>query len=270
MTTPDHPASDLREWNAASYHQVANPHVDWGQAVLASLPLHGDETVIDAGCGTGRLTALLLERLPRGRVIAIDQSASMLDQSRDHLEPRFPGQVEYLQRDLLAIDFDRVADVIFSTATFHWVRDHPALFSRLHGALKPGGWLIAQCGGGPNIATVANRALAILRQEPFARHIGAWEGPWHFAGARDTVARLGSAGFMHAFAEVIHAPVVLDDAAAYREFLATVVLGTHLRRLPDDALRMAFLDEMVRQGATDDPPWLLDYWRLNLQGQRPA
>jgi len=270
MTTPTPPASDLREWNAASYHEVANPHVDWGQAVLARLPLTGHETVIDAGCGTGRLTGLLLARLPQGRVIAIDQSANMLDQARAHLEPRYARQVEYLQRDLLALDRVEVADVVFSTATFHWVRDHPALFQRLYTALRPGGWLIAQCGGGPNIATVANRALAILRQEPFAPHVGAWDGPWHFAGAPDTVARLGSAGFAHPFAEVVHAPVVLDGAAAYREFLATVVFGTHLQRLPSAELRDAFLDEMVRLGATDDPPWLLDYWRLNLQGQRPA
>ena len=270
MTTPNPAASDLREWNAASYHQVANPHVDWGQAVLARLPLTGHETVIDAGCGTGRLTELLLARLPQGRVIAIDQSANMLDQARAHLEPRYAGQVEYVQRDLLALDLVEVADIVFSTATFHWVRDHPALFQRLYTALRPGGWLIAQCGGGPNIATVANRALAILRQEPFAPYVGAWDGPWHFAGAPDTVARLGSAGFAHPFAEVVHAPVVLKDADAYREFLATVVFGTHLRRLPSADLREAFLDEMVRQGATDGPPWLLDYWRLNLQGQRPA
>ncbi|HYI25263.1 MAG TPA: methyltransferase domain-containing protein [Thermomicrobiales bacterium] len=270
MTSNSQPSSDLREWNAESYHKVANPHVDWGKAVLERLPLRGDETVVDAGCGTGRLTELVLSRLPRGRVIAIDQSANMLDQARIHLEPLYPGQATYLQRDLLRLDLDQEADIVFSTATFHWVRDHPTLFTGIYNALNPGGWLIAQCGGGPNIATVANRALALLRQEPFASYSGDWDGPWNFAGDRETVARLGSAGFSHPEAEVIHAPVVLDDAAAYREFLETVVLGTHLKRLPTDDLRQAFLDEMVRQGESDDPPWLLDYWRLNLQGQRPA
>jgi trans-aconitate 2-methyltransferase len=270
MSTNPENASDIREWNAVSYHKVANPHVDWGRAVLEKLPLRGDETVVDAGCGTGRLTELVLSRLPHGRVIAIDQSANMLDQARAHLEPLHPGQVTYLQRDLLRLDLHQEADIVFSTATFHWVRDHPALFAGIYDALKPGGWLIAQCGGGPNIATVANRALAILRQEPFATHIGGWDGPWNFAGDRETVARLGSAGFAHPEAEVIHAPVVLDNADAYREFLETVVFGTHLQRLPTNELRQHFLDEMVRLGATDDPPWLLDYWRLNLQAQRPV
>jgi trans-aconitate 2-methyltransferase len=270
VTRPNAPASDRREWNAVSYHRVANPHVDWGRAVLDRLPLRGDETVIDAGCGTGRLTALVLERLPHGHVIAIDQSANMLETARTHLDDRFPGQVIYLQRDLLDLDLEEAADVVFSTATFHWVRNHPALFARLFRALRPGGLLVAQCGGGPNIAAVAARALALLRRPPFAAATSAWDGPWTFAGAEETVDRLRAAGFHHAEAEVIHAPVVLDGAAAYREFLATVVLGTHLERLPNPALREPFLDEMVRLGATDDPPWLLDYWRLNLQGQRPA
>lgn len=267
---PPSPFTDIREWNAVSYHRVANPHVNWGKAVLEGLPLRGNETVIDAGCGTGRLTELVVERLPGGRVIAVDQSQNMLDEAHAYLAPRFGDRVSFIRADLLALPFEHEADVVFSTATFHWVMDHPALFSRLYTVLKPGGWLIAQCGGGSNITTIANRALAILRRDPYASQVGPWDGPWNFAGDRDTVARLGSAGFMHAAAEVIHAPVVMDDEAAYREFLTTVVLGTHLERIRDEALRTAFIDEMVEAGRTDDPAWSLDYWRLNLQGQRPA
>lgn len=264
------PLTDIREWNADSYHRVANPHVDWGRTVLERLPLRGDETVIDAGCGTGRLTKLVLDRLPHGRVIATDQSRNMLDGARAHLEPRFANRVSFVQSDLLALPIEQEADIVFSTATFHWIMDHDALFRRLFAALKPGGLLIAQCGGGPNIAAVADRALAILRREPYARHIGGWAGPWNFADAAETVARLEAAGFAHAAAEVIHAPVVMADESAYREFLSTVVLGTHLERLPEDALRTAFIDEMAEAGCDDEPAWSLDYWRLNLQGQRPA
>ena len=264
------PSSDIREWNASSYHKVANPHVDWGKVVLERLPLRGDETVIDAGCGTGRLTELVLERLPEGHVIAVDQSANMLAQAESHLKPRFGNRVTYIQADLLELPTDQPADIIFSTATFHWVKDHPALFARLFAALKPGGWVIAQCGGGPNIAAVASRALALLHADPFLAYGAEWDGPWHFADAGQTVERLTAAGFLHAEAEVIHAPVVMDDEAAYREFLETVVLGTHLRRIPTPELRSQYLDLLVEGGRTDDPQWSLDYWRLNLQGQRPS
>ena len=262
--------TDRREWNAASYHLVANPHVDWGRAVLERLPLRGDETVIDSGCGTGRLTALLMERLPAGRVIAVDQSANMLARAAEHLRPRYGERVSFARHDLIDLPYVEVADAIFSTATFHWIRDHRALFATLFRALRPGGWLVAQCGGANNIRAVAERALAVLREDPFAAYAGGWEGPWRFADAPETERLLAEAGFFDVAANVIDAPVSFDDAAAYREFLETVVLGTHLARLPDEALRQAFLDRMVEGGAHDDPPWSLAYTRLNLHGRRPG
>jgi trans-aconitate 2-methyltransferase len=262
--------TDRREWNAASYHLVANPHVDWGKAVLERLPLRGDETVIDAGCGTGRLTELLLERLPEGHVIAVDQSANMLARAEEHLRPRYGDRVAFARHDLVDLPYAGTADAIFSTATFHWITDHAALFRTLHRALKPGGWLVAQCGGANNIRAVADRALEILHREPFAAHVGDWAGPWRFADAPETERLLREAGFTAVAANVIDAPVTFDDEAAYREFLETVVLGTHLGRLPDDALRQRFLDAMVAGGATDSPPWSLAYTRLNLQGRKPA
>lgn len=266
--------SDIREWNAASYHRVANPHVVWGRAVLDRLPLRGDETVLDAGCGTGRLTALVLERLPRGRVIALDQSAGMLKEARASLDPRFGDRVTYMRRDLLALDPDRdldgEVDVVFSTATFHWVRNHPALFRTLFRALKPGGWLIAQCGGGPNIGTIAERAMTILRSDRYAPLVGEWPGPWEFADPATTAERLRAAGFVDIETGLIHAPVTMPDAEAYREFLTTVVFGAHLERIGDSALRAEFIDSLVDAGAGDTPPFVLDYWRLNLQGRRPS
>src|SRR3954470_14044618 len=113
------------EWDAASSHRLSAPQFSWGSQVLDRLRLNGDETVMDAGCGTGRLTAGLLERLPRGRVVAVDLSQNMLEEARAHLVPRFGGQVEFIRADLAALPFDESFDGVFSTAAFHWVPDHP-------------------------------------------------------------------------------------------------------------------------------------------------
>jgi trans-aconitate methyltransferase len=267
---PSEPATELREWNASSYHKVANPHVDWGRVVLERLPLRGDETVIDAGCGTGRLTELLLERLPEGRVIAMDQSANMLDEAAAHLAPRFGDRVELRQADLAALALDGVADAIFSTATFHWITDHERLLANLYRALKPGGWLVAQCGGGPNIAQLNRQAQLVMREEPFATHFGDWTGPWFFAGADDTALRLHDAGFVEVDAHIVEAPVTLESEDAFREFLTTVVFGTHLNRLPGEEMRAAFIERLVRWSAGQTPRWHLDYWRLNMIARRPS
>src|SRR5437588_4192796 len=120
---PGAPAPRL-EWDAGAYHRLSNPQVKWGERVLECLPLRGDETVLDAGCGTGRLTAELLERLPRGRVIAMDRSANMVRAARDYLGSRFGDRVTVVEADLAALDMDQAVDAIFSTSTFHWVKDH--------------------------------------------------------------------------------------------------------------------------------------------------
>ncbi len=267
MTSND---STPREWNASEYHRLANPHVVWGRRVLERLPLRGDEIVVDAGCGSGRLTAELLELLPTGRVIAIDQSANMLSEARQHLDQLAPGRVDYLQADLQTLALDTPVDAIFSTAALHWVLDHPRMFDHFFAALKPGGWLFAQCGGGPNIATLVARARRLMRVGELAVYFGDWNGPWEFADAVETAERLVQAGFVDVQTGLEDAPVTLDNAQEYRDYLETVVFGSHLSRIPEQAARAAFLDQLTAQAAEDDEPYLLDYWRLNMQAQRPA
>ena len=259
----------LREWDASEYHRLANPHVTWGRTVLSRLPLRGDETVVDAGCGSGRLTSELLALLPEGRVIAVDQSANMLAEARQHLGDSAPGRVTYLQTDLQSLQLDEPVNAIFSTAALHWVLDHQLMFDHFFRALKPGGWLVAQCGGGPNIAGLVERARRLMASDELAGYFDGWNGPWEFAGAGETADRLASSGFESVETSLEDAPVILSDETEYRDYLETVVFGSHLGRIPDKLARDHFLDTLTAQSANDPEPFLLDYWRLNIQARRP-
>jgi trans-aconitate methyltransferase len=231
--------------------------------------LNGDETVVDAGCGTGRLTAELLERLPQGRVIAIDLSANMLDVAKEKLTPRFGERVSFVQCDLVNGCVAPVADVLFSTATFHWVLDHPRLFRELRAMLKPGGRLVAQCGGGKNLARIHERAMELMKSKPFVRSLAQWKDPWEFADANTTEMRLRDAGFIDIETWVEAAPTPMPDAAAFTEFARTVVLRPYLAILPDEAQRAEFLGRLTEEFAHDDPPFVFDYWRLNISALSP-
>ena len=256
------------DWDARRYHRVSNPQVAWGLRVLDRLVLRGDETVMDAGCGTGRLTAELLERLPAGRVIAVDQSAGMVEAARTYLEPRFGTRVRLVQADILTVESDP-ADGVFSTATFHWIHDHARLFGHLHGLVKPGGFLHAQCGGGPNVARLHQRAAALMQTDPFASCFLKWTEPWEFADAQTTADRLRTAGWVDIDTNLEAAPVVFDGPTEFAEFIETVVLRPYLAYLPSAALRTGFVDAITAQAAGDHPPFELDYWRLNLHARRP-
>ena len=260
----------MRDWNASVYHRVSNPQLEWGLPVLARLPLDGDELVLDVGCGTGRLTERLLDRLPRGRVVAVDRSASMIAAARDYLLPRRSMQVSLTQADAAALPFAATSDAVFSTATFHWVRDHERLFASIFAALKPGGRLIAQAGGGDNLHRIHERCAAMMKEPAFAPHFERWTDPWEFADAATTARRLQAAGFVHIDTTVVASPVYQPDGPAFREFVEHVICRPHLSYLPTPALRDRFLDRLTDAAAADNPPFELDYWRLNIDARRPA
>jgi trans-aconitate 2-methyltransferase len=245
---------EVRSWHGAIYDRLSSPMEAMGREVLERLPLAGDETVIDAGCGSGRVTEALLARVPRGRVIGVDASASMVDAARERLGDR----VELHVADLASFDLGIQADAILSTATFHWIADHDALFGRLRAHLRPGGRLVAQCGGHGNIAAVHAAARAAMATAPYAPHFEDWHGPWNFATPQDTERRLKAAGFADGRAWLMDRPVTPEDPHAY---LAEINLGAHLQRLPE-ALRSAFVDDvMERLGGA---PITIDYVRLNI------
>ena len=254
------------DWDAACYHAVSEPQFAWGLRVLERLPLVGHETVLDAGCGTGRLTGRLLDRLPGGRVIAADRSASMVARARLHLAD-YGARVEVIQADLSTLSLAAPVDAIFSTATFHWIHDHAGLFARLHAALRPGGRLEAQCGGGANLARVRARARERAAEARFAPFFRDWVDPWEYAGATTTAGRLEAAGFRDVKTWLEEAPTRFDGPAEHRAFLAGVVIRPYLAALPEEE-GAAFVDGLVEQAGHDDPPWTLDYWRLNMSASR--
>lgn len=263
----DRSQSASREWNSAAYHRLSTPQVSWGKKVLSRLRLRGDEVVLDAGCGTGRLTAELLEGLPRGRVVGIDASQNMLHSAREHLYSQFGARVSLVACDFLHLPFEHAFDGIVSTAAFHWVLDHDKLFTNLHDVLVPGGWLEAQCGGGPNVAHLRARGRALAARPQFAAYLAEFREPWLFQDAEGAASTLKRAGFVDVETSVESAPTVLEDAKRYSDFVRNIIFHRQLEKLPTEELRTEFLETLTEQAAADDPPFMLDYWRLNLRGR---
>lgn len=259
----------MTEWNARAYTRLSSPMQTWGEAIIEQLDLRGDETALDLGCGNGTLTYHLVKRLPRGKVIAVDRSANMLEAAREHLEPEFAGHVEYLQCSLDELELEEEAQLAFSNAAFHWIKDHPRLFKAIHRALELGGKLVAQCGGGPNIAIVRERAGKLMAAEPFRPYFEGWDGPWEFASPETTALRLKQAGFVDVETSQFEAPVQLSSLDQTRDYLTNVILGTHLARIPSPELREQFVEALAQQYAGDDPAYRFDYWRVNLRARRP-
>ena len=245
-----------REWDAGSYHGLATPHQAWGAAILDRLPLRGDETVLDLGCGTGRVTEQLLARLgPDGRAIGIDGSAQMVEEAARRLggDPR----ASFARQDLLELTVSPPADAAVSSATFHWIKDHDTLFARVRAALRDGAPFVAQCGGRGNVANVVRAVSELSAVAPYAEFFAGWPGPWNYAAPEETTERLERAGFTVERCWLEPSP---QYPQPLREFLRTVSLGSHLERLPEE-LHDPFVDAVA---LAMEPDPVHDYMRLNI------
>jgi trans-aconitate 2-methyltransferase len=240
--------------DGATYDRISEPLERIGRDVLERLQLRGDETVLDAGCGSGRVTEALCERLPRGHVIGVDGSAEMLAAARR----RLGEHVELLHQDLECLELGgRRVDAVLSTATFHWITDHDALFRGLRASMRTGAQLVAQCGGAGNTPELLSATRALGARRPFAEYLGGWAGPWNYATPKQTAERLQSAGFSDVRTWLISLPAPYEEL---REWLATNALTAHTARLPD-ALREPFIDAVAELIGEDSP---VTYIRLNI------
>jgi trans-aconitate 2-methyltransferase len=221
-------ATDPREWDARSYDSLPMPHVEWGRRTLTRLPLAGHETVLELGCGAGRDTAALLDRLPAGHVIGLDASEQMLAHTRERCggaDGSAGGRLTLLRADLrepLPVP-DGSVDAVFSVATLHWVPDHRAVFAELARVLRPGGRVALDYGGPGNVAEVTS-ALAEL-----GRHYD----EVHFLDAEQESAALAAAGFAE-FEVRVRPDEPFVPGEHLHQFLRTICLGRHIRELESD------------------------------------
>jgi trans-aconitate 2-methyltransferase len=245
-----------REWDAETYDAVSDPQFEWGMEVLERLELRGDEVAVDAGCGSGRVTAELAKRLPRGRVIAVDGSEAMVEKAKE----RLGEDADYRVTDLVELELEEPVDLVFSTATFHWIGDHDRLFRQLRAVLKPGGRLVAQCGGQGNVAAHGRAIAAVAADPEYAPHLSEARGLWNFASPEETEPRLRGAGFADARCWLQDKPVQPQQPLA---FLSTVTLGPILDQLPEEK-RRPFAEAVLAQ---HESPLVLDYVRLNIEAR---
>lgn len=246
-----------REWDAVTYDALPLPHQQWGHGVLNTLELRGDERVLDLGAGTGRDTAVLLQRLPRGHVVAVDGSAAMLTQLRSRLRGTGAERLTIVQADLSApLVLAEPVDAIVSVATLHWLPDHQRLFRNLLDVLRPGGVLRAEWGGAGNAAN-----LDVV--------LGEWGLPRlseiaHYVSADQTARRLRAAGFVDVRVEAVAGVARMRPGAEWEAFLRAVVLAPVLDRLPPERHDPVITDVAARLGDEG-----VRYVRLQAAARRP-
>jgi trans-aconitate methyltransferase len=248
------------DWNASAYDDLSDPMFEWGMEVMSTLDLKGNERVLDAGCGSGRLTEELAKRLPSGQIVALDNSPEMLAAARKKLAA-FGSRIEYIHASLEDFPLSRRVDGIFSNAVFHWVPDHAGMFSALHRALAPGGWLVAEFGGFGNLQRALHRAQQLAESAEFRQYFGEFEAGPHFEDVAATSEHMKKAGFNNVAVNRFSRVARFTSRERFEGFLETVVLRQPIAPLSAE-LRREYLGEMSRRTLAEESEFMLDYVRI--------
>ena len=239
------------EWDAKAYDALPLPHEEWGRRVLDRMRLTGDERVLDAGCGTGRDGAALLERWPDVHLIGVDGSQRMIEQARQRLSDRAELHVADLTQPL---PISEPVDAVMSVAAFHWIQDHDVLFANLATVMRPGARLTTDCGGQGQLEVMTAALVEVTGEGKFGTA---------FKGVEETRASLERAGFDVEDVRLRPDPLRVEDPAVLDRYLATVNLSAYLAELPED--EHATFVRRVREAMAEP---VIDYVRLEIDAVR--
>jgi trans-aconitate 2-methyltransferase len=262
-----------QEWNSEIYHDISTVQEKWGQDVIRREKWIGNKIVMDAGCGTGRVTRILAQKVrAEGMVYAVDIDSNMVCHARKNLKDL--ENVIIIQGDLIDVKLPRKVDVIFSNAVIHWILDHKTLFKHFWDLLSSridndkAGKILVQCGGYGNLTSVYKLMKQIKESAEFRGHFVNWKEPWYFAKPGDTEKLLEEIGFTNIDVYPSDGTTTFPDSKSYSQFVKTIVMKPFLRYLPDDQLKDRYLKLFLERVEKSGLFWTLDFIRLNIIAQK--
>ncbi len=232
-------------WNAKDYELHSRPQQDWGRELMAKLALQGAETVLDIGCGDGKVTADIAARLHRGKIIGIDNSESMIRRAREKFPPADYPNLSFTKMDARRLTFSNTFDRVFSNAALHWVKNHEPVLRGIYNGLKPGGRMLLQMGGRGNAGQILSILDSLLEEAAWKPFFDSFPFPYGFFGPEEYKSLLADTGFEARRVVLIPKNMELSGRAGLKGWLRTTWLP-YTHRIPEDK-RDAFIDAIARR-----------------------
>ena len=246
------PGSTGVRWDAAEYARNSGAQQGWALELIAKLGLAGGESVLDLGCGDGKVTAEIARRVPRGRVTGLDSSPDMIRLAQSAFPPSANPNLGFRLGDARALDFDGIFDVVFSNATLHWVKGHGPVLKGAARSLKPGGTILFQMGGRGNGAEIFDVARRMTADGEWSRWFSEFEFPWGFYGPEEYAPWCADAGLRVRRIELLPRRMLQRGAEGLAGWIRTTWMP-YTERVPED-LREAFIREAAERYLEVHPP----------------
>ncbi len=259
-------------WNAKDYQKNSTNQYAWAQELIPKLNLTGKETLLDIGCGDGKITAEIAKALPNGRVIGIDSSQDMINLAQTLFPINDNPNLSFKMMDARNFVFQEIFDRAFSNAALHWIPNQSAVLFCVEKCLKPGGKLLFQMAGKGNAKDILDVLDEMMQIEPWKQYFVGFKFPYGFFDQKEYALFLEKADLIPLRAELFPKDMKLAGAEGLAGWIRTTWLP-FTEKLPAD-LKAKFVDEVVQRYLQNHPVDTegnvhVGMMRLEVEAQKP-
>jgi len=261
------------QWNANDYARNSNAQQKWALELLQKMQLCGNESVLDIGCGDGKITAQIAGQLENGYVHGIDSSAAMIQLAQaSYPQAEYPN-LSFEQMNAKNISLKTPVDVAFSNAALHWVDDQLAVLIGLYKNLKPGGKIFLQMGGKGNAANILSVLDDLISCEQWRPYFEGFIFPYTFPGDEEYAELLSKVGFETQRSHLLNKNMEHEGVGGIAGWIRTTWLP-YTHRVPEDK-RELFINLIVNKYIENRPPNSdgiveLAMVRLEVEARKPS
>jgi trans-aconitate methyltransferase len=254
------------QWNAEAYARFSKGQKKWANELIAKLDITPNDSIIDIGCGDGKITAQLAT-ITQGRVTGIDKDPNMIARATRE----YPN-VEFRQMDATAMTFEAEYSIAFSNAALHWTHDHRAVLSGIRRALEPGGKVLLQFGGCGNVARVIEVVEKIIRTTKYQPYFQGFDFKWFFPCPDTYEKLLATSGLTDYRVQLIPKKMIHETLNDFRGWILTTWFP-YINRVPHN-LQETFIETIIHTylNATDqtpNKPIAIDMARMEVSAHKP-
>jgi trans-aconitate 2-methyltransferase len=129
----------MTEWNAPEYARLSKLQATMAEEAIALLNFTGNESILDVGCGNGKITAQIAARVPKGEVVGVDASADMVSFAAAQADSALQPNLRFAVADARHLPFKDEFDQVVSFNALHWIPEQSLALQSIRAALRSGG-----------------------------------------------------------------------------------------------------------------------------------
>jgi len=232
-------------WNGKGYARHSSAQFRWAQELIEKMGVDGSESLLDIGCGDGKITALLAQTLENGRAVGIDASDNMIGFAKATFSKKDYPNLSFKHMDASKLSFQNEFDLVFSNSALHWIKDHGPVLKGICRALRRNGRVFMSFGGKGNIDTIVPIIDQLVQEPEWAGYFQNLVLTWAFHDAQDYRSWVVDAGLTPIRVELVPKDMVHEDRAALEGWFRTA-WHPYMACLPEEK-RDEFMGELVRR-----------------------